>query len=676
MRRNATLLAMLLAVTSLLGLEPAAIAAVQLQSVVGGLSSPVYLTNADDGSNRLFIVEQPGRIKVLQPEATVPTVFLDITARVLFGGEQGLLGLAFHPQFSANRRFFVNYTRQTDGATVIAEYHASASDPDIADTAETPLLTIAQPFSNHNGGMIAFGPDGYLYIGMGDGGSGNDPGNRAQNIGDLLGKMLRIDVDHPDGAVPYSSPPTNPFFGLTPGRDEIYAVGLRNPWRFSFDRGTGQLFCGDVGQAAREEVDIITLGGNFGWRVFEGTLCTNNDPALCATLQSVAPIAEYDHSSGRCAITGGYVYRGPIGTLPTGAYVYADFCTGEIFVRSGGSSSLLLDTALNISSFGEDEAGEIYVVGLGGTVDRMVNPDTACAFGINPTSQFFEAAGGTGSVLVTTVSGCAWTASTNSGSSDWIGISSGLSGNGNGTVNYFVLANDTGSTRTGTLAIAGMTFTITQQGGGCSYSISPASASFGPGAGTGVVNVTAGAGCPWTASTNSGSSDWLGISSGFSGTGNGTVEWYAFSNDGTSSRSGYLTIAGQTFTVTQSGVGPDLTGAWTTPLTQTCRAIGKVQRCSLKGTFTVSNIGNRDASSTPVKLYLSDNATFEGGDTQLKSVATGRLKPGKGKAIHVNLILATNQTATGKYIISVIDKDNSVTEIDEGNNIITYGPIP
>jgi glucose/arabinose dehydrogenase len=464
MRRDAMLLAMVLAAASLQGLESAAIAAVQLQSVVRGLSNPVYVTSVRDGSNRLFIVEQPGRIKVLQPQATVPTVFLDITARVLFGGEQGLLGLAFHPQFSVNRRFFVNYTRKTDGATVIAEYHASASDPDTADTAETPLLSIAQPFSNHNGGMIAFGPDGYLYIGMGDGGSGNDPGNRAQNIDDLLGKMLRIDVDHPDGSVPYSSPPTNPFFGPTPGRDETYAVGLRNPWRFSFDRGTGQLFCGDVGQGAREEVDIITLGGNFGWRVFEGTLCTNIDPALCPTLQSIAPIAEYDHSVGRCAITGGYVYRGPIATLPAGAYVYADFCTGEIFVRSGGSSSLLMDTALNISSFGEDEAGEVYVVGLGGTVDRMVNPDAPCAFGVNPTSQVFGAAGGARRLLVTAPSGCAWTASTNSGSWDWIGISAGQSGNGSGTVNYFVLPNNTGSTRAGTLTIAGQTFRVTQGG--------------------------------------------------------------------------------------------------------------------------------------------------------------------------------------------------------------------
>jgi len=299
------------------------------------------------------------------------TVFLDIRSKVLFGGEQGLLGLAFHPQYAMNRRFFVNYTRTGDGATVIAEYQASVADSNVANTAETVLLTIAQPFANHNGGMIEFGPDGFLYIGMGDGGSGNDPGNRAQNINDLLGKMLRIDIDTP--GVPYSSPPSNPFFGATAGRDEIYAVGLRNPFRFSFDRASPHsLFAGDVGQGAREEVDIITLGGNYGWRVFEGTLCTNNDPGLCNPANFVPPIAEYAHSGGRCAIIGGYVYRGTRSTFPMGAYIYGDLCTGEIFqllpAAGGGAQSVLLDTTLSISSFGEDESGEIYVVDLNGAV--------------------------------------------------------------------------------------------------------------------------------------------------------------------------------------------------------------------------------------------------------------------------------------------------------------------
>ncbi|MGH7410832.1 MAG: PQQ-dependent sugar dehydrogenase, partial [Candidatus Methylomirabilis sp.] len=189
--------------TVLLAFGPA-FAAIQLDEVLTGLSSPLYVTNAHDGTNRLFIVERPGRIQVLQPQATTPTVFLDITSRVLSGGERGLLGLAFHPGYAVNRRFFVNYTRQTDGATVIAEYHASASDPNIADSGETVLLVISQPSPDHNGGMIEFGPDGFFYIGMGDGGPGNDPDNRAQDINDLLGKMLRIDIDTPSGSTLYS----------------------------------------------------------------------------------------------------------------------------------------------------------------------------------------------------------------------------------------------------------------------------------------------------------------------------------------------------------------------------------------------------------------------------------------------------------------------------------------
>ena len=348
---------------------------IQLKPVLAGLASPVYVTHARDGSGRLFVVERAGRIKVLQPGAPSPTLFLDISGRILSGGERGLLGLAFHPRYRENGRFFVNYTRTPDGATVVAEYRVSAADPNLADTTEVVLLTVAQPFANHNGGMIEFAPDGYLYIGLGDGGSANDPGNRAQNTQELLGKILRIDIDTPAGPTqPYSSPATNPFVGTGLGREEIFAWGLRNPWRFSFDRSTGLLWAGDVGQGAREEVDIVARGGNYGWRVFEGTRCTGLDPSLCAAGTYVPPILEYDHSGGRCSITGGYVYRGQRGTLPQGAYVYGDYCTGELFVAQGGNASVLLPSGVNISSFGEDEAGELYVVGLGGTVHRLLNP--------------------------------------------------------------------------------------------------------------------------------------------------------------------------------------------------------------------------------------------------------------------------------------------------------------
>jgi hypothetical protein len=346
---------------------------ISLTAVATGLNQPVYFGNAHDGSNRTFIIEQPGRILMMQPGLASTAVFLDIRSRILSGGERGLLGLAFHPLFSSNRRFFVNYTRQPDGATVIAEYRVPSTAPNAGDpTSETVLLVIPQPFANHNGGMIEFGPDNFLYIAMGDGGSANDPQNRAQNTNDLLGKMLRIDVDRPaSSTVLYSVPPSNPFVSGG-GRGEIYAYGLRNPWRFSFDRLTGQLYAGDVGQGAREEIDIVTVGGNYGWRVLEGTRCTNLGPASCSTLSSVAPIAEYSTGQlGRCSVTGGYVYRGTRRSLPYGAYVYGDYCSGEIFILQNGVSSLLMDTSMNISSFGEDEAGEIYVVNLGGSVHRI-----------------------------------------------------------------------------------------------------------------------------------------------------------------------------------------------------------------------------------------------------------------------------------------------------------------
>lgn len=354
---------------------------IQLQPVISGLNRPLLVTSARDGSNRLFIVERAGLVRVVTPGASgpLPTPFLNLTAKVLTsnaqGDERGLLGLAFHPQFSTNRRFYVNYTRQPDGATVISEFRASIGNANLADVDEKVVLTVAQPFSNHNGGMMNFGKDGFLYIGMGDGGSANDPGNRAQNIEELLGKFLRIDVDTPNGAVPYSSPSSNPFFGATPGRDEIFAIGLRNPWRWSFDRETGELYAGDVGQGVVEEIDIIQSGKNYGWRILEGTRCTNNGPASCTAQGFTPPIHEYQQASGRCSVTGGYVYRGKRQTLPTGSYVFGDYCTGEIFLFENGAARLLLDSPYNISSFGEDEFGELYVVHLGGAVYRITNPN-------------------------------------------------------------------------------------------------------------------------------------------------------------------------------------------------------------------------------------------------------------------------------------------------------------
>jgi len=432
-------------------------AQVQLTPVVSGLSSPVFVGNAGDNLNRLFIVEQPGVIKVLQPGATTPTVFLDIQAKVLFSGERGLLGLAFHPQYATNGRFFVFYTRDADGALIIAEYGASPASANTAATAERVLLTIPHSdFTNHNGGMLAFGADGYLHIGVGDGGSGNDPANNAQNLTTLLGKLLRIDVN---GAQPYAIPPDNPFVGSETASPEIYAFGLRNPWRFSFDRQTGDQWVGDVGQGAREEVNTpIVSGGNYGWRIFEGNLCTLIDS--CANPENyIFPAFDYDHSNGRCSLTGGYVYRGALETVTAGTYVFGDFCSGEIFTWNGSSRATLLDTALSISSFGEDEDGELYVVGLGGTVSRLTRNVVSCAYAITPTRATFNAAGGTGSITVTTSAGCEWTAAPGD---QWITITSGP-GNGNGTVTYTV-APYTGKPkkRNGSITVGGRTLTIQQ----------------------------------------------------------------------------------------------------------------------------------------------------------------------------------------------------------------------
>jgi len=346
---------------------------------ITGLSLPVHLTNARDGSHRLFIVQQRGIIKVVQPGSRTPTDFLNISGVVSSSGsERGLLGLAFHPQYATNRRFFVYYTRNSDGAIEIAEYAASTGDPNIANpTAVRTIITIPHTLaSNHNGGTIAFGPDGYLYAATGDGGGANDTSNNAQNINVLLGKFLRIDINTPVGQVPaYNIPPTNPFVGATPGLDEIYAFGMRNPYRFSFDRGgTNQLWVGDVGQDAVEEVDTIASGGNYGWRVFEGSRCTNNDPGLCNPANYLPPVFEYSSAgtSVRCSVTGGYVYRGIQKALPIGSYLYGDYCSGEILLWHNNQQTILLDTNRNISSFGEDEDGELYVVGLGGTVDKIL----------------------------------------------------------------------------------------------------------------------------------------------------------------------------------------------------------------------------------------------------------------------------------------------------------------
>ncbi len=347
---------------------------VRLEEVAGGFQQPTYVTHAGDGSGRLFVVEKPGRIWILVNGKVLPEPFLDIRDRVRSReSERGLLSVAFHPDFATNGRFFVNYTDRL-GHTVVAEYRVT-DDPNRADpNSERVILYIEQPAANHNGGQLQFGPDGYLYIGMGDGGRAGDPWGNAQNLGVLLGKMLRIDVD---GGDPYAVPPDNPFVGQADVRPEIWAYGLRNPWRFSFDRATGDLYIADVGQNLWEEVDVVRWpspgGQNFGWDIMEGFHCFE-PPQGCDPTGLTMPVVEYGHDQG-CSITGGYVYRGRRYPDLVGTYVFSDFCSGRLwglrFREGTWEWTLFLDTDLNVSSFGEDEAGEIYVVDYRGSIYHL-----------------------------------------------------------------------------------------------------------------------------------------------------------------------------------------------------------------------------------------------------------------------------------------------------------------
>lgn len=339
-------------------------------------SNPVDLQSPKDGTNRLFVVEQQGRIIVFDNNRNTTTkkVFLDITDRVSWGGEMGLLGLAFHPQFSSNGYFYVNYTANNPRRTIVSRFQVSPTNPDSADkNSELILLTFNQPYSNHNGGCIAFGPDGFLYIASGDGGSAGDPQNNAQNIKNLLGKILRIDVDNPQPPRNYGIPADNPFVNSSDPdvKKEIFAYGLRNPWKFSFDPLTNRLWCADVGQYDWEEIDLIINGGNYGWRCYEG----NHPYNLSGCTGSyIFPVYEYSHIEG-ISITGGYVYRGNLFPELNGKYIYGDFGSKKIWALSydGSTTSneLISVCPQAISSFGVDEQNEIYVVGYEGKIYKF-----------------------------------------------------------------------------------------------------------------------------------------------------------------------------------------------------------------------------------------------------------------------------------------------------------------
>lgn len=342
-------------------------------------SQPLDLQHAGDNSDRLFVVEKQGIVRVFgnDPATENASVFLDIRNRVdASGNEEGLLGLAFHPNYQTNGYFYVNYTTSDPNRTVIARFQVSPQNPDVADTdSELQILSFAQPFSNHNGGQLAFGPDGYLYIAVGDGGSGGDPDENAQNRSTLLGSILRIDIDNPSGSNNYGIPTDNPYASNDQNfREEIYAFGLRNPWRFSFDPETGQLWAGDVGQNSYEEIDIIESGGNYGWNIMEGMHCF--EPSSdCDQSGLQMPVWEYGRDQG-ISVTGGYVYRGSVLDELNGLYIYGDFGTGKIWALDATNpddpqNTELTDGEFSISSFGTDAANELYICSFNGSIYKL-----------------------------------------------------------------------------------------------------------------------------------------------------------------------------------------------------------------------------------------------------------------------------------------------------------------
>jgi glucose/arabinose dehydrogenase len=343
---------------------------------IGTFDSPLYVTAPPGDRSRVFVVQQGGRIRVVVNGRRAARPFLDITGSVVSGGEQGLLSMAFAPDYARSGRFYVNYT-DNNGDTRVEEFRRSQQNPNVADPSTRRLvLFVDQPFANHNGGLVLFGPDRLLYIGMGDGGSGGDPFNNAQRLGTLLGKMLRIDP-RPGRGARYRVPRSNPFVGR-PGRDEIYALGLRNPWRFSFDRATGDLYIGDVGQSSREEVDYARRGAargrNYGWSCFEGRRRYDRS-RRCA--RSIPPVLDYGRAGGACSVTGGLVVRDPTVRALRGRYVYGDFCRGRLMSFRISSRGRAVDDAPlglsvpSLSSFGEDARGHVYATSLSGPVYRF-----------------------------------------------------------------------------------------------------------------------------------------------------------------------------------------------------------------------------------------------------------------------------------------------------------------
>jgi glucose/arabinose dehydrogenase len=352
-----------------------------LHLVLDGFTKPVYVADAGDGSRRLFVVEKRGLIRVVAGGKRIRDPFLDLRGAISSeGNEQGLLSVAFHPAYVENGRFFVAYT-DLDGDVVVARYTVSRDDPDLADPESgVDLLKIEKPYDDHNGGLLEFGPDGYLYVSVGDGGAPAETDGNGQNLALMLGKILRLDVDREEDGLPYAIPPDNPFVGNPEARPEIWAYGLRNPWRFSFDRKSGDLYIADVGMWMSEEINLQPAGDaggqNYGWNIMEGNLCHSpGRDGVCTAEGLTPPIHEYHHGA-ECAIIGGYVYHGTEVADLNGWYVFGDLCSGRIMglegTADGWTAYNLTKTPLQITSFGVDESGEIYVTDLAGGLYRVV----------------------------------------------------------------------------------------------------------------------------------------------------------------------------------------------------------------------------------------------------------------------------------------------------------------
>ena len=595
-----------------------------------GFSRPIHITHAGDGSERLFVIEQDGRIRIIKNQILVEKSFLDIASRVsccLL--ERGLLGLAFPPNYRDKKYFYVNYT-DIDGNTVVARYHTTL-DPDVADpNSEEIFLTIAQPSAIHNGGHLVFGPDGYLYIGSGDGGPRGDPNNFGQSLDTLLGKILRIDVE--SETKPYAVPIDNPFASSAAGRDEIWAFGLRNPWKFSFDRRTGDLYISDVGQETYEEINFQPAsspgGENYGWKIMEGAHCYN--ASSCNQNGLTLPVIEYDHKQG-CSVIGGIVYRGRRFPRLNGIYLYGDYCSGRIWgltlLPGSQQNTELFDAPYPITSFGEDEAGEVYLTDYEGAIYQIIDATPSSNVDLEVT---------------------------NSDTPDPVVRDENLT--------HTITITNKGSSPA-TLVQASVTLPST-------LILKSAVPSQGECRGEPTITCDLGSlplGMTITVLITSTSTE----AGGFSVT--ATVSGHE--TDAKPENNSATAVTTVTERSPTNPSGPDLTGTWQSA-TQRCKGSGETKRCTVKGAFVVENRGQQKASSTLLRFYLSSDATFDNGDTFIKDSQVNTLKVGRTKRRSLKVKLPPGTDATGQIVIAVLDSAETVIESNETNNTIASSPLP